>query len=144
MDKGVAIVPAERIEQSILWIRYHRVMLDADLATLYGVETKQLIQAVKRNIFRFPSDFMFQLNEEEFEPTSLSSALAWTEAVTRVSETHVPDEVYEEVKKHFNEKELVDLTVAVATINAWNRLLVAGRNTPGTYQPVKRELKKAA
>jgi hypothetical protein len=67
MHKGVAIAPAERIEQSILWIRYHRVMLDADLAVLYGVETKQLIQAVKRNIFRFPSDFMFQLNEEEFE-----------------------------------------------------------------------------
>jgi len=67
MDKGVAIFSAERIEQSILWIRYHRVMLDADLAALYGVETKQLIQAVKRNIFRFPSDFMFQLNEEEFE-----------------------------------------------------------------------------
>jgi hypothetical protein len=67
MQKGVAIVPAERIEQSILWIRYHRVMLDAHLAALYGVETKQLIQAVKRNIFRFPSDFMFQLSKEEFE-----------------------------------------------------------------------------
>jgi alkylhydroperoxidase family enzyme len=64
--------------------------------------------------------------------------------VTRVSETHVPDEVYEEAKKHFSEKELADLTVAVATINMWNRLLIAGRKTPGTYQPVKKELKKAA
>ena len=72
------------------------------------------------------------------------AALAWTEAVTRVSETHVPDEVYEEAKKHFSEKELADLTVAVAAINAWNRLLIAGRTTPGTYQPVKRELKKVA
>ncbi len=72
------------------------------------------------------------------------AALAWTEVVTRVSETHVPDEVYEEAKKHFSEKELADLTVAVATINAWNRLAIAGRTTPGTYQPVKRELKKAA
>jgi len=72
------------------------------------------------------------------------AALAWTEAVTRVSETHVPDEVYDEVKKHFSEKELADLTLAVATINMWNRLLIAGRKTPGTYQPIKREMKKAA
>ena len=72
------------------------------------------------------------------------AALVWTEAVTRVSETHVPDEVYEEAKKHFNEKELADLTVAVAAINGWNRLAIAGRTTPGTYQPVKGELKKAA
>jgi len=72
------------------------------------------------------------------------AALAWTEAVTRVSETHVPDEVYKEARDHFSEKELADLTVAVATINAWNRLLIAARTTPGTYQPVKREIKKAA
>ncbi len=72
------------------------------------------------------------------------AALAWTEAVTRVSETHVPDEVYEEAKKHFSEKELADLTLAVATINMWNRLAIAARTTPGSYQPVKRELKKAA
>ena len=72
------------------------------------------------------------------------AALAWTEAVTRVSETHVPDEVYEEAKKHFSEKELADLTLAVATINMWNRLLIAARTTPGTYQPAKRELKKVA
>ncbi len=72
------------------------------------------------------------------------AALAWTEAVTRVSETHVPDEVYEEAKKHFSEKELADLTVAVAAINAWNRLAISGRTMPGMYQPVKREMKKAA
>jgi len=65
--KGAALVPPERIERSILLIHSHKVMLDADLAELYGVETKQLIQAVKRNIFRFPSDFMFQLNKKEFE-----------------------------------------------------------------------------
>uniref|UniRef100_UPI002606446E carboxymuconolactone decarboxylase family protein n=1 Tax=Geobacter sp. TaxID=46610 RepID=UPI002606446E len=63
------------------------------------------------------------------------AALAWTEAVTRVSETHVPDEVYGEVRKRFSVKELADLTVAVATINLWNRLAIAGRATPGTYQP---------
>jgi hypothetical protein len=67
MNKDVTLVPHERIERSILLIRGHKAMLDADLAALYGVETKQLIQAVKRNIFRFPSDFMFQLSKEEFE-----------------------------------------------------------------------------
>ncbi len=64
--------------------------------------------------------------------------------MTRVSETRVPDEVYEEAKKHFTEKELTDFTVAAAMINAWNRLVIAGRSTPGTYQPVRRELTKAA
>ncbi len=66
------------------------------------------------------------------------------DACTRVSETHVPDEVYEEAKKHFNEKELADLTLAVVAINGWNRLAIAARTTPGTYQPARRELKKAA
>ncbi len=57
------------------------------------------------------------------------AALAWTESVTLVSETHVPSEVYEEAKKHFSEKELADLTVAVAIINAWNRLAIAARSS---------------
>ncbi len=72
------------------------------------------------------------------------AALAWTEAVTRVSETHVPDEVYEQARKQFSEKELADLTVAVAMINLWNRLAIAARTTPGIYQPLKREYRKAA
>ncbi len=62
------------------------------------------------------------------------AALAWAEAVTRVSQDHVPDSVYERVKPHFTEKELADLTLGVATINAWNRLAIAGRTTPGTYR----------
>ena len=67
MDKDVALVPPERIERSILLIRSHKVMLDTDLAALYGVETGQLVRAVKRNISRFPHDFMFQLSKDEFE-----------------------------------------------------------------------------
>lgn len=58
------------------------------------------------------------------------AALAWTEAVTRVSEGHVPDAVYEEARKHFSEKELVDLTYAAVVINAWNRLAIAFRAQP--------------
>jgi hypothetical protein len=67
MHKDVALVPPGRIERSILLIRGHKVMLDTDLAALYGVETGQLVRAVKRNISRFPQDFMFQLNKDEFE-----------------------------------------------------------------------------
>ena len=73
------------------------------------------------------------------------AALAWTEAVTLVSQGHVPDPVYEEVRPHFTDKELADLTLAVATINAWNRLAIAARTEPGTYQPPKaRGAKEAA
>ena len=64
--KETALVPMERIEQAILLIRGQRVMLDADLAELYEVETGKLVRAVKRNIERFPVDFMFQLTQEEF------------------------------------------------------------------------------
>lgn len=60
-----AVVPTERIEKLIVLIRGHKVILDADLAYLYGVETRVLIQAVKRNLSRFPADFMFQLSDEE-------------------------------------------------------------------------------
>ncbi len=58
-------LPVERITQSILVIRGHKVMLDADLAELYEVETRVLVQAVKRNLERFPKDFMFQLSDQE-------------------------------------------------------------------------------
>jgi hypothetical protein len=61
------ILPSERIERSIILIRGHKVMLDADLAELYGVETRALLQAVSRNQKRFPEDFMFQMSKEEYE-----------------------------------------------------------------------------
>jgi AhpD family alkylhydroperoxidase len=73
------------------------------------------------------------------------AALAWTEAVTNVREGHVPDEVYEQVRRSFTEKELADLTLAITAINGWNRLNIAARTVPGTYQPAKaRELRKGA
>ena len=63
------------------------------------------------------------------------AALLWTEAVTRVSEDHVPDQVYEAVRGEFTDGELAHLTLAIAMINAWNRLNVALRNVPGDYRP---------
>ncbi|MFI4982416.1 MAG: carboxymuconolactone decarboxylase family protein [Nevskiales bacterium] len=58
------------------------------------------------------------------------AALEWTESVTRVSETHVPDEVWARVKPHFTPEEIVDLTLLVSTINAWNRFAIAFRKLP--------------
>lgn len=65
------------------------------------------------------------------------AALAWTKAVTLVADGHLSDAVYAEAKSQFTDKELSDLTLAIATINAWNRLSIAGRLTPGTYEPQK-------
>lgn len=84
---------------------------------------------------------LYELNawrETPFYTDRERAALAWTEAVTNVSETHVPDEVFEEVRKQFSEQEIVDLTYAIATINAWNRLAISLRAVPGTYQPQKK------
>jgi AhpD family alkylhydroperoxidase len=60
------------------------------------------------------------------------AALAWTESLTRLGEYGVPDDVYEQARMHFSEKELAVLTFAVAEINGWNRLNIAARNQPGT------------
>ena len=66
-SEGAQTLVPEQIARSILVVRGHKVLLDSQLALLYGVETKVLNQAVKRNQERFPEDFMFQLSDEEFE-----------------------------------------------------------------------------
>ena len=63
------------------------------------------------------------------------AALAWTEALTLVAESHVPDSVYEQARSQFSEAELMNLTLAITNINAWNRLCIALRSVPGSYQP---------
>ena len=66
------------------------------------------------------------------------AALRWAEAVTNLSDGHVPDHVHDHVRRHFDEQGLANLTFVVATINAWNRLAIASRTPPGTYQPAKK------
>ena len=85
-------------------------------------------------------------HETDFYSARERAALAWTEAVTKISDGHAPDELFEEVRKQFSEKELTDLTLAIATINSWNRLSIALRAVPGNYQPAKRpqDFKKSA
>jgi len=62
------------------------------------------------------------------------AALAWTEAVTRIADTQAPDAVYDEVRRHFTETEIANLTLAIATINAWNRLAISARTAAGHYR----------
>ena len=66
------------------------------------------------------------------------AALAWTEALTKIADGPVEDELYDEVRKQFSEKELADLTFAIIAINGWNRLAIPFRSEPGHYQPAKR------
>src|SRR6185295_17939080 len=63
------------------------------------------------------------------------AALEWTETVTLIAQGHAPDAIFQAVRQHFTEKELSDLTLAIAAINAWNRLSISARLVPGGYQP---------
>ena len=65
------------------------------------------------------------------------AALAWTDSLTEVGRTHVPDDVFEDVSQHFTELEIVNLTMAIVTINGWNRIAIAFRTPVGSYQPRK-------
>lgn len=73
--------------------------------------------------------------ESPFYTPRERAAMAWTEAITNIQQGHAPDALYEEVRKHFSEEELVRLTVAIAQINTWNRIAISFRAQPGIYQP---------
>ena len=88
-----------------------------------GGETEQRLYAL--NAWR----------ETPFFTARERAAFEWTEALTLISENNVPDELYERVRRHFTEAELVNLSLAVVAINGWNRLAISFRAVPGTYQP---------
>lgn len=73
--------------------------------------------------------------ETSFYSARERAALAWTEAITRVADGPIDDNLYEEVRRHFDERESVDLTLAVIAINSWNRLAIPFRTPAGSYQP---------
>ena len=75
--------------------------------------------------------------EAPFFAPAERAALAWTEAVTEVSAGHVSDEIYRLAREHFDERQLVDLTMAIIAINSWNRLAIAFRAIAGTYEPAR-------
>lgn len=76
-------------------------------------------------------------HESPFYTERERAALEWTEALTLVSTTHAPDAAFAKVREHFSEKETVDLSWAIAGINAWNRIAIGFRSKPGVYQPPK-------
>src|SRR5712691_11443854 len=82
--------------------------------------------------------------ESPYYPDRERAALAWAEAVALVTEGRVPDEVFEEAHRHFNDEELANLSLAVVAINGWSRLNIAFRTVPGAYQPARREEYRAA
>jgi AhpD family alkylhydroperoxidase len=72
------------------------------------------------------------------------AALAWTESLTNIQQGHAPDDVYQELTRHFSEQEIVALTIAITTINAWNRISIGFRAVPGSYQPQQQQAHAAA
>jgi len=77
--------------------------------------------------------------ETSFYTERERAALAWTEAVTLIANSHASDEVYEQARQYFNEEELVNLTMAIVAINGWNRLAISFRTEPGSYQPAEHQ-----
>ena len=78
MSKSLATLPLEKVERAIIFMRGEKVILDSDLALLYGVSTRRLNQQVNRNLDRFPGDFMFRLTDEEFKDLMLQNATSKT------------------------------------------------------------------
>ena len=78
--------------------------------------------------------------ETPFYSEREQAALAWTEAVTLISEGHAPDDVFEMARKIFSEEELAALTLAIVSINGWNRFAISFRAAPGSFQPHRREV----
>jgi len=127
-----SIIPIERIRQSILMIRGHRVMLDRDLASLYGVETRVLNQAVKRNIKKFPPDFMFELTREEIMRVSqivISSDIKYSNNVYAFTEQGVAM-----LSGILNSDRAIEVNVAIM------RTFVQLRNILASHEDLARKL----
>ena len=120
------------LETSLLWLVQFRASQINGCAYCLDTHSKDLRAAgeSEQRLYSLPA-----WRECPYYTPRERAALAWAEAVTEIAMDRVPDAVYEEARAHFTEKELADLTVAVATINAWNRLSIAARLVPGNYQP---------
>jgi AhpD family alkylhydroperoxidase len=119
------------IEQPLLNLIYFRVSQINGCAYCLDMHSKDLRAAGETEQRLYLMDAW---REAPFYTGRERAALAWAEAVTQVTEGHVPDEVYEEARQQFSEEELIDLTLAVITINSYNRINIAFRTTTGGYQ----------
>ena len=120
------------LEQSLLHLVEFRVSQINGCAYCLDMHSKDLRAAGESEQRLYLLDAW---RESPFYTERERAALAWAEAVTLVTEGHVPDEVYDQARAQFGEEELVNLTLAVVAINGWNRLAIAFRAEPGTYQP---------
>ena len=147
-------IPADRLELMSLGARQYAAMarfdvsieLDSTLRHLIKIRASQIngcaycidMHTKDARLMGESEQRIYALSawrETPFFTDRERAALEWAETVTRVSETHVPDDVYERVRQQFSESELVALTFAVVAINAWNRLAISFRAPAGTYQP---------
>jgi len=122
---------SNKIEENLLHLILLRVSQLNGCAFCIDMHTKDLRAAGETEQRLYLLDAW---RETEFYTERERAALSWAEAVTFVTNGHVSDEVYNEVSKQFSEEELIDLTVAVTTINMWNRLNIAFRTPAGTYE----------
>ena len=120
------------IEKSLQHLLEYRVSQINGCAYCLDMHSKDLRAAGETEQRLFVLDAW---REAPFYTSRERAALAWAEAVTLVTDGHVPDEVYEEARQEFSEQELIDLTMCVVTINSWNRLNIAFRTEAGSYQP---------
>jgi AhpD family alkylhydroperoxidase len=117
------VFPDARL-RALIEIRVSQINGCAYCLDLHTPEARHLGETQQR------LDCLAAWREAPFFDERERAALAWAEAITHVAETRVPDEIYAEAKKHFAEKELVDLTAAIGMINLWNRMSVAFRSEP--------------
>ncbi len=133
---GVSLIPAERIEHAILVIRGQKVLLDRDLAELYGVATRVLNQAVSRNRKRFPEDFMFQLSGEEFE--NWRSQFVISNSAVKMGLRHRPYAFTEEgvamLSTVLNSERAIEVNIAIM------RAFVRLREIMSTHKDLARKL----
>lgn len=120
------------LEQSLLSLLEFRVSQINGCAFCLDMHSKDLRAAGETEQRLYLLDAW---RESPFYSDRERAALAWAEAVTLVTEGHVPDEVFEQARTQFSEEELANLTLAVVAINGWNRLNIAFRTTPGSYKP---------
>lgn len=119
------------VEQPLLNLIYFRVSQINGCAYCLDMHAKDLRAAGETEQRLYVLDAW---RETPFYTERERAALAWAEAVTKITGGQVPDQIYEEARKQFSEEELIDLTLAVTTINSYNRINIAFRMTAGTYQ----------
>ncbi|HWG17842.1 MAG TPA: carboxymuconolactone decarboxylase family protein [Acidobacteriaceae bacterium] len=124
------------VEENILHLMKLRASQINGCAFCLDMHWKDL-RAIGESERRLYSLDAWRENEELYNQRE-RAALAWCEAMTKITEGHVPDAVYDELTQVFNEKEIADLTLAVAAINSWNRIAIGSRMVPGLYQPMKK------